>query len=398
MYLYRALNDEEYNNYKISKEILATGSAKEAADILKDVALHVAKASSKKQKDCWISTGKELNTIIKEYAIPQGGSYNTGNNRKNVAVIDIGYWKNPSNINECYTIFLNGKNIIVDFSTITTSKESEKIKIINKIKEDISNTFNSSGDSIRALFDCSQTGNDTKPFNKMSIMRFSGSRKAYKLLGGYGLTAIQNGIAQKAKEVLCYEKIPQKAIVTILSPIQQDILYLLNEQDQEKFIKDLQGKIKVDWDVNNNEAKIVVNNQTFVVAGKDWMYPLMIYEEVAKEFNENNNINLQNTYNKLLNQKRTFLVRIMRRLGYTTNKEIVEKDGLWVFDFDKINNCIEKSKEELYDLALLKYGGKVYAIRNTNLSNVRIIGKISKKQAGIINKLFNNKILSVQGW
>ena len=83
MYIYRALNSEDVNSINDKKGIVARRIS--VNNILQDIGPHVAKASSSKQKDCWISTCKEFEVCAKEYAIPQGGKYNTAKSRKNIA-------------------------------------------------------------------------------------------------------------------------------------------------------------------------------------------------------------------------------------------------------------------------------------------------------------------------
>ena len=392
MYLYRAINENDLKNYIENKKIVASKIAQNANDMINDIAYHVENASSNKQRDCWISTGKDLNIIVKEYAIPQGGGYNTGNERKRVAVIDSDYWKKINRIGDCYTVFLNGKKIIIDFSTITTKDRKEKSNEIAKIKTTINNNFSSG--SMKALFDCSQYGDCKRPFNEMSIMRFSKARNGFGLFDR-GLTAVQNGIAQKAKEVLCYKEIPEAAIAIVLSPLQEDILYLLNEQEQAAFIRELRNGKKVEWDEEKNWAEISENNNIITVSGEKWMYPDMVYKETAKRCMNNPSYDLEKTYEELLTKKKDFLISVINKLGHNYNeqKEIPEKEGLWVIDFDKSNECVEKEKDQLYDLAALKYKGKLYTIRETGLSNIGVIGEISKKTNGVIKELIENKKL-----
>lgn len=116
MYLFRALNNKDEQNITTKSRIIA--SRESSSQILSELGSHVAKASEMNQEDCWISTCKTLDVNILEYAIPQGGKYNTAANRKNIAVIDVSFWKNVTSIDDCYTVFKQGNNVVVDFSTL----------------------------------------------------------------------------------------------------------------------------------------------------------------------------------------------------------------------------------------------------------------------------------------
>lgn len=265
MYLYRALNDIDDNNYYNNKNIVASKMPESVGEILNDVAYHVANASSEEQKDCWISAGKDLNIIIREYALPQGGNYNTWKKRKNIAVINLDYWKkSEAKMSDCYTTFLNGENPIIDFSMISITNADKKYEKTKEIKDTLNTFWMTDKDNLRALFDCSQYGDYDSAFNKMSIMRFSSARKAFKMFDR-GLTAVQNGIAQKAKEVLCYKEIPKQAIVTVLSPLQEDIIYLLDENDKITFIEALKSGTQVYWDETDNKVVVQVDNKHYEV-------------------------------------------------------------------------------------------------------------------------------------
>lgn len=404
MYLYRALNCQDDTNYKNDKKIVASknGIPGSSQEMLNDVAHHIKNASDKGQKDCWISTGKDIRIIITEYAIPQGGGYNTGNGRKYVAVIDLDYWsKSKAEKSDCYTIFLNGRKPICDFVTIKDKNIADKKNKIKSIKNALSNVWVTDKNNIRALFDCSQSGATIKSgeFNKMSIKCFSHSKRGYALdLFDFGLTAVQNGIARKAQEVLCYNEIPKEAIVTILSPIQEDIIYLLDESAQNSFIEALKSGAQIYWDNVNHKAVINISGKSAEVQGEEWMYPNMVYEEVYKQCNDNSYLDLEKTYKAYLEKKREFLNKVLEILELSVGMNILpEEEGLWVYDFDNSTGCIERNKDQLYDLAILKFEGNLYSIRNINTNNgarsCKTIGEISKKTDGIIRKLIERKKL-----
>ena len=413
LYLYRALNDLDIGNLKNNGIIEASSIPNTSEQMLNDIADHVYRASSQTQKDCWISAGKDLDIIINEYAIPQGGNYNTGTARKNVAVIDLSYWKVMSSIKDSYTVFCNQNGIIVDFSKYTSKSETDKIRYVKEIQDILGEVFAvNNGSDIRALFDCSHTGNSKAEFNKMQIMRYSkykmgngGNIKSYGLFTNLGLSAISNGITKDAKEVLCYREIPQSAIATILTPIQQDVLYLLNDEGKSTLIDSLsKGVVKIEWDERNNEAIIEINNVKHQVSGEGWMYPSMIFEEIAREIVQNgrNIKDLENEYNNYGSKKKQLLLNIINILGLTPFvkeiPEIPEIEGLWVCDFD-LPGCVDGGdkvydvrKKKLYDLALFRYKGNIYTVRSVPGCSVGNIGDISKTNT-LIKEIIQEKKL-----
>lgn len=103
-------------------------------------------------------------------------------------------------------------------------------------------------------------------------------------------------------------------------------------------------------------------------------------------------------YDSYLKKKTEVLVEVIKKLGLNIgNNELPEKEGLWVYDFDKSTECIEREKDELYDLVVLKYKGELYTIRKMESEDIKIIGDISKNTNGVINELINQKKLFCAG-
>lgn len=400
MYLYRALNNNDETNIRNNSAILA--SKRSNGPILPELGLHVAKASEINQKDCWISTCKSLYVNVLEYAIPQGGKYNTATGRKNIAVIDVSFWKNVNSIYDCYTVFKENNNVVVDFSNLQNN--SKKRKICEKTYEQVQDIrklidIQYRGKIDYALFDCSFPRKKNTPINKLDFMSFSKTRinkkGDYTCFGLFdtGITAVQNGIACDAEEVLCLNCIPNIAIKTILTPIQQDILYMIKEEDvRDTIINELiNGNIRIIWNNDNNiEVSVYTNN--IVIKGQQWMYPSMVYESLVSS-----STNIENDYQNLLDVKENLLAQaIMFIMNNLNNKysrrSIPERDGLRVLDFDANNyNKVKIKKRELYDVGVIKWKGKLYYVNKVGVSS-DIIGKIEKNNELIAELIKNQRI------
>ena len=116
MYLFRAINEEYDKKAYIKKEDLKA-KEKRALGYMKDLAKHVASGSKNSYQGCWISTTKDFYVCASEYAIPQMGKYNTTKKEKDIIVIDAMNWRGHTleyESNGNYTIFTNGKRILID--------------------------------------------------------------------------------------------------------------------------------------------------------------------------------------------------------------------------------------------------------------------------------------------
>lgn len=403
LYLFRALNDEDEQNITNNSGIMASQAS--SKQILSELGPHVAKASKMNQKDCWISTCKTLDVNILEYAIPQGGKYNTAANRKNIAVIDVSFWKNVTSIDDCYTVFKQGNNVVVDFSTLQINSNYGKkvsdntFSQVQYIRNLIDSQYLGKIDS--ALFDCSFPRKKNVPINKLDFMSFSkkriNSNNEITRFGLFdtGITAVQNGIARDAKEVLCLNCIPNTAIKTILTPIQQDVLYMIKDEVvRDRILNEIiSGNIGINWNNNNIEVWVGDCLNKIIINGQPWMYPSMIYQSLS-----NSSTNIETDYDNFLNTKECLLKQaidfILNNLGINNISigYIPERDGLCVFDFDANNyNDFSITKRKLYDVVAIKWEGQLHLVHNTG-GNVGIIGKIDKANVLIDDLIKNRKI------
>lgn len=401
MYIYRALSGEDVDSINAKKGIIARRTSE--YNILQEIGPHIAKASSIEQKDCWISACKMFEVCVREYAIPQGGKYNTANSRKDVAVIDVSFWKKVNAISDCYSVFKSGNNTIVDFSNIRElsnvygrtiwEKRYNQIKRIRKVIEDVY-----CGKIDSALFDCSFVRKKNAELDKLDLMSFSKERKnvngAYTCYGlfDFGITAVQNGVAYAAKEVLCLNYIPMNVIKIVLTPIQQDIIYMLESEIKLAIIDELvNGNLEILWNEKKKQVEVDINSVKACIKGEAWMYPRMIYE-----FLDGSEENIEEEYVNYLDKKEDLLKQVINFInrnschGIQKIGHIPERDGLKVFDFDSDKyHKHEISKRTWYDVVAVKWNGKLYRVHDSNWT----IGNIQKNN-GLINDLIKSGKIS----
>ena len=413
MYIYRAISDDidkvnlktfgeirareiADNNKQYSSSINAPSPILENAPspILEGIAWHIAKASTGKVEhkhkndnalDCWISTCKSIRPCLTEFALPQVGTYNTAIGRKDIAVIDVSYWNNNvKDSNECYTIFKSNDVTLIEFEyyIIYLGEKPKDIPVdcfrLQQMQS-IRNLINSHYIT-EALFDCSFTSRSGRDMNRWDIMKFSGSNGKFKLFDR-GLTGINNGTCANAQEVLCFNKIPQSTIKAILTPVQQDIIYMAKNTQLQNIIIDglIHKSISIEWADNNIGVK--VGDKIAYIAGKSWMYPGLIYEELDKIGD------IEIKYKEYIEEKKNTvkkaLLFILSHYNQSINDDfsLLEEDALKVYDFDSSNRYgpirIEKAAQ-LYDIVAIKYQNELYTILSTK-HNDKLIGTLNQK-------------------
>ena len=217
MYLFRALNDfdmECYNDSgvfkcnlerefdeverkkhaidKIKKELEGTNITTSLDRIIGHINGKALKYS------CWISTSDDLLFTLKEYAIPQSGTYNIDMYRKNVAILEF----DESDI------------INLDSLDFKDKDEYEKMysKALDLTNNKLGNYFN------QGLIKPLSTNEDSF---KVSINSWC---KSYNQESGvHGIS----GFASKAGENVIFYRVNKDKIKRILTPLDQDILYAI---------------------------------------------------------------------------------------------------------------------------------------------------------------------------
>lgn len=390
------MNDNDKKDLQQYGEIRARSMGRQGSAILQDIPKHIVSASNAGNEDCWISMCKTIRPCIAEYALPQGGKYNTASSRKDIAVIDISFWKNVGSSEECYTVFKGQNGVLVDFENYAKylpskqpgmTQDAYRHHLVQTVRKLVENE-----DITNALFDCSFPRKRYKNINRFDIMKFSSSKNCFRLFD-YGLTAISNGIAQKATEVLCYNIIPNCAIKTVLSPVQQDVIYMAKDVKlQDKIIEGLiTGSISINWIGCNIE--VTVNGDKASIKGKTWMYPALIYEELVASDD------IEIKYQQYIQEKKDVLRKALLFILDEFDEKIdsfllPEERDLRVLDFDK-NGHRNLCKEELYDTVAIKYKDHLYTIHHTKNKKTDLIGPIDKSNNLILTLEGDNKINSI---
>ena len=130
MYLYRGLNERDYNFYCLNEDIKCNLSRynndPDKYDIINEITKMdlslsldriIGHVSGKNIKhSCWISSSSDYNYVLREYCIPQSGRYNLDSQRKNVIVIDSNNEinesidRNSTNISDYIGYYINLSN------------------------------------------------------------------------------------------------------------------------------------------------------------------------------------------------------------------------------------------------------------------------------------------------
>lgn len=147
---------------------------------------------------CWISTSDDLLFTLKEYAIPQSGTYNIDMYRKNVAILE----------------FDESDMINLDSLDFKDKDEYEKMysKALDLTNNKLGNYFN------QGLIKPLSTNEDSF---KVSVDSWC---KNYNQESGvHGIS----GFASKAGENVIFYRVNKDKIKRILTPLDQDILYAI---------------------------------------------------------------------------------------------------------------------------------------------------------------------------
>lgn len=147
---------------------------------------------------CWISTSDDLLFTLKEYAIPQSGTYNIDMYRKNVAILE----------------FDESDMINLDSLDFKDKDEYEKMysKALDLTNNKLGNYFN------QGLIKPLSANEDSF---KVSIDSWCKSYNQESCVHGI------SGFASKAGENVIYYRINKDKIKRILTPLDQDILYAI---------------------------------------------------------------------------------------------------------------------------------------------------------------------------
>ena len=218
MYLFRALNDfdmECISKYSIIscnlfRSYLDVSTKKEALKIMKELVSTNITTSLDRiighvngkalNYSCWISTSDDLLFTLKEYAIPQSGTYNIDLYRKNVAILEF---------DESDKINLAS----LDFKDKDEYKKmySKALDLTNKKLGDYFN---------QGLIKPLSANEDSF---KISIDSWCKSHDPESELSLHGIS----GFASKAGKNVVYYRINKDKIKRILTPLDQDILYAI---------------------------------------------------------------------------------------------------------------------------------------------------------------------------
>lgn len=216
MYLFRALNDfdmECISKYSIiSCNLFRSYLDKRTKEEAKKIMTELVNTNITTSLDriighingkalnysCWISTSDDLLFTLKEYAIPQSGTYNIDMYRKNVAILEF------------------DESDMINLDSLDFKDKDEYEKMYSKALDLTNNKLGNYFD--KGLIKPLSTNEDSF---KVSINSWC---KSYNQESGvHGIS----GFASKAGENVVYYRINKDKIKRILTPLDQDILYAI---------------------------------------------------------------------------------------------------------------------------------------------------------------------------
>lgn len=314
MYLFRGLNERDYNLYCSKSDILCNLSRSindpdlkkiiteiETKDLSLSLDRIICHVSGKNiNYSCWISTSSDFNYVLKEYCIPQSGRYNLDSQRKNVIVIN-------SN---------NEINQSINRNSINTS-------------DYIGHYINLSNNNLQ------------KYVNNKFILPLSINEQSYfyKNIPFY-ISRVQgiSNFATGASEYLFYRSIKHEDIKYIIDPLMQDIIYTYtcNLEDNSLIEKVIDICMMNEHLIKNN-----INNNYYNFTNKEIDLINYLYTEIDNKYknaidlvveNYNNNHNIVNNYENIKDLKRNILSKITN----LNNISIID-DSIYVIN-DELNN------------------------------------------------------------
>lgn len=218
MYLFRALNDfdmECISKYSIIscnlfRSYLDVSTKKEAKKIMKELVSTNITTSLDRiighvngkalNYSCWISTSDDLLFTLKEYAIPQSGTYNIDMYRKNVAILEF------------------DKSDKINLASLDFKDKDEYKKMYSKTLDLTNNKLDDYFN--QGLIKPLSTNEDSF---KVSIDSWCKSHDPELELSLHGIS----GFASKAGENVVYYRINKDKIKRVLTPLDQDIIYAI---------------------------------------------------------------------------------------------------------------------------------------------------------------------------
>ena len=218
MYLFRALNDfdmECISKYSIIscnlfRSYLDVSTKKEAKKIMTELVSTNITTSLDRiighvngkafNYACWISTSDDLLFTLKEYAIPQSGTYNIDLYRKNVAILEF------------------DKSDKINLASLDFKDKDEYKKMYSKTLDLTNNKLDDYFN--QGLIKPLSTNEDSF---KVSIDSWCKSHDPELELSLHGIS----GFASKAGENVVYYRINKDKIKRVLTPLDQDIIYAI---------------------------------------------------------------------------------------------------------------------------------------------------------------------------
>ena len=329
MELYRALSNKDENTYNKYGNIYCTWFGYYGKDYLKhfrdekglefdyiknhldEVMSHVLGCNLSKNMSPWISTSKDLEFVMREYAVPQSGKYNTSKTRKPISVIEEDstciYDSSKDLADLLYKLYKNetgfiGKKFIIDLSD-TRLNEYYTTPWIDKEEYPHSNIH-----VVDRNIDNEKLPEETTIDRSLSFFNEEYGDKERKLTG---LKTYSAG----PKEVLIAGAIPNEDIKYIISPLLQDMMFGTRTYDVNRIFD---GIDTIDKAISNAHRNLLTLDEKYVfdklyVSSLTAKYQHCDYKSlidlIKEEILSTKDVNIQ--YRDLKALKRSILSKIL---------------------------------------------------------------------------------------
>ena len=331
----------------ISKRPLSAVNQDKGKTCVNKISRHIKDGSNSKYSECWISACKKFEICATEFSIPQLGKYNTATNRKQIAVI---YGKQTKG-NFTYLEGTNDMNIVLKADTGRSFQCWDKVWgqlcSVDQLILDLSYPYTHKKTNFEEYSFGDWIKNDF-------IKKLDG--KSYQ-----GVPGIPSGNVKAASEVLILNEIPISSIKKILSFLETDILYALDNDTFESTLDDIICS-KTIISIQNNHININGNIIILTPNEQQLVDKLYVHNNSMIDLaydayinrGSNNIIDILQIYNEFKKLKRGIIKKAVYSIFQNDfNVRIVEDEIYVAVKNISSPNCNNRIKLCKYDLLMI---------------------------------------------
>ena len=380
MILYRALNEEDMDNYnndnyifcslynakfnKINKRISKNYNIYYNLCLLKDrkyaldsIIGHISGKRLSVNISPWVSTSTDFDFVVREYAVPQAGNYNYQRKRKPVLVIDI-----------------DDDKVYSDYNKIIKLRDSRNCDFAIDLRNGLLNEY----------YD--KNAISSEKYN-IDMPGYNLTADANRELLGYK-TSVQgfSNYAYASSEVLIYGAIDKKYNKVLIYPLLQDIIYSIGVDINELLPLIINDGYKINFTINNFCKEFDPLFRELYPSNEE---SVNLTDYLVDNYNCIPGNNIEEKYNYLKEEKKKMLGIIVNKLNllFNTSYKVTRliDDSLLVSNYENLNNLSDKQRNDLLliekDNSLYSYVNESneYISNDNKLSNMDVLKLIRKK-------------------